>query len=223
MRSYGQYCALAKALDVLGDRWTLLIVRELMLGGPSRYTDLRKGLPGIATNLLSDRLRELEAAGVINREEAPPPVATTLFSLTPRGEQLRPLLHELGLWGIPFMTAGPAPDDAFRGRWLAWPAEVFLTDNDPQEPPISIELRAGEEAVTVATDEGLVRTRPGTADDPDAILSGAPHEILGLLSGQLDLREARRRGVKLEGDASVLDRLRPVDPPPLDVPGPRAA
>ena len=85
MRSYRQYCALAKALDVLGDRWTLLIVRELMLGGPSRYTDLRNGLPGIATNLLSERLRELEAAGVVAREEAPPPVATTLFSLTPRG------------------------------------------------------------------------------------------------------------------------------------------
>ena len=86
MRSYGQYCALAKALDVLGDRWTLLIVRELMLAGPSRYTDLRNGLPGIATNLLSDRLRELEAAGVVAREQAPPPVATTLFSLTaPRG------------------------------------------------------------------------------------------------------------------------------------------
>jgi DNA-binding HxlR family transcriptional regulator len=221
MRSYGQYCALAKSLDVLGDRWTLLIVRELMLGGPSRYTDLRNGLPGIATNLLSDRLRELEAAGVISRQEAPPPVATTLFSLTPRGEQLRPLLHELGLWGIPLMTEGPAPDDAFRGRWLAWPAEVFLTDNDPHEPPVSLELRAGEEAVTVATEEGLVHTRPGSADDPDAILSGGPHEILGLLSGQLDLREARRRGVTLEGDVRVLDRLRPADPPPLDAPAAR--
>ena len=88
MRTYGQYCALAKSLDVLGDRWTLLIVRELMLAGPSRYTDLRNGLPGIATNLLSERLRELEAAGVVARNEAPPPVATTLFSLTERGEAL---------------------------------------------------------------------------------------------------------------------------------------
>jgi hypothetical protein len=79
MRSYGQYCSIAKALDVVGDRWTLLIVRELLIRGACRYTDLKNGLPGIATNLLSDRIRELESAGLIRREEAPPPVATTLF------------------------------------------------------------------------------------------------------------------------------------------------
>src|SRR6201996_4674932 len=98
MRSYGQYCSVAKALDAIGDRWSLLIIRELLLQGPCRYTDLRNGLPGIATNLLSDRLRELEAAGLGRREEAAPPVATTLFRLTearrhrapPRGT-LRPL------------------------------------------------------------------------------------------------------------------------------------
>ena len=151
MRSYSQYCAIAKALDVLGDRWTLLIVRELLLAGPSRYTDLRNGLPGIATNLLSDRLRDLESAGVITRQEAPPPVATTLFSLTPRGESIGPVLHELGLWGVPYMAEGPAPEDSFRGRWLAWPAELFLTDLEPDGPPVSIELRAGEEPVVLET------------------------------------------------------------------------
>src|SRR5690242_21611800 len=88
MRSYGEYCSLAKALDVVGERWTLLIVRELALRGACRYTDLRNGLPGIASNLLAHRLRELEKAGVITREDAPPPIATTLFRLTPRGEQL---------------------------------------------------------------------------------------------------------------------------------------
>ena len=85
MRSYGQYCSVAKALDVVGDRWTLLIVRELLLRGACRYTDLKDGLPGIATNLLADRIRELEAAGLIRREEAPPPVATTLVHLTEAG------------------------------------------------------------------------------------------------------------------------------------------
>src|ERR671928_603445 len=99
MRSYGQYCALAKALDVIGDRWSLLIVRELLLRDACRYTDLREGLPGIATNLLADRLRELEAAGIVSREEAPPPIATTLFRLTPRGEQLGPVLDHLSVWG----------------------------------------------------------------------------------------------------------------------------
>ena len=83
MRSYDEYCAMAKSLDVVGDRWTLLIVRELALSGACRYTDLRNGLPSIATNLLADRLRELERSGVIAREDAPPPIATTLFRLTP--------------------------------------------------------------------------------------------------------------------------------------------
>jgi DNA-binding HxlR family transcriptional regulator len=210
MRSYGQFCALAKALDVLGDRWTLLIVRELMLAGPSRYTDLRNGLPGIATNLLSDRLRELEAAGVVEREQAPPPVATTLFSLTPRGQALRPVLDELGNWGVPFMVDGPSPGDAFRGRWLAWPAERFLTDSEPGRAPVSIELRAGEDPVVVETVDGGVRARPAEpGDEPDTTLSGSPHAILGLLSGQIGPAEARRNGLRIEGDESVLARLRP--------------
>ncbi len=214
MRSYRQYCALAKALDVLGDRWTLLIVRELMLGGPSRYTDLRNGLPGIATNLLSERLRELEEAGVVARELAPPPVATTLFSLTPRGEALRPVLDELGTWGVPYMAEGPAPDDAFRGRWLAWPAERFLEDGEPGRPPVSIELRAGEDPVVVETFDGAVRARPAVAgESANAVLSGSPHAILGLLSGQIDVAEARRRGLSVEGEERVLSRLRPVGAP----------
>jgi DNA-binding HxlR family transcriptional regulator len=212
MRSYSQFCAVAKALDVLGDRWTLLIVRELLLAGPSRYTDLRNGLPGIATNLLSDRLRELEAAGVVAREQAPPPVATTLFKLTPRGEATRSVLHELGLWGIPYMAEGPAPEDVFRARWLAWPAELFLTDLEPDGPPLSIELRAEDEPVVIETAAGEVRVRPGSAERPDAVISGAPHEILGLLSGNLDVPGARRRGLLIEGEVGVLERLRPAQP-----------
>src|SRR5215468_1816956 len=98
MRSYDQYCALAKALDVVGDRWTLLIVRELLIRGSCRYTDLRNGLPGIATNLLADRLRELEEAGVVRRIEAAPPVATALFELTLWGLELEPVIAALGRW-----------------------------------------------------------------------------------------------------------------------------
>jgi DNA-binding HxlR family transcriptional regulator len=209
MRSYSQYCALAKALDVLGDRWTMLIVRELLLRGPARYTDLRNGLPGIATNLLADRLRELEDAGVIAREDAPPPIATTLFRLTPRGEALRPVLHELTLWGTPYMAEGPEPDDQFREHWLAWPAEVFLADSDPSGAPIAIELRAGPETMVVETGDGEVHARPGTVERPDAAITGTPHQILGLLSGAVGLREARRDGLRFEGEEAALERLRP--------------
>src|SRR5436309_9438539 len=131
MRSYGQYCAVAKALDVIGDRWSLLIVRELMLRGPCRYTDIRDGLPGIATNLLADRLRELEEAGVIRREAAPPPVATTLFHLTPRGEELRSVVRALADWGAPLLGEAVG-DDVFRSDWVRYPAALYLTDTEPE-------------------------------------------------------------------------------------------
>jgi DNA-binding HxlR family transcriptional regulator len=212
MRTYGQYCAVAKTLDVLGDRWTLLIVRELLLAGTARYTDLRNGLPGIATNLLAERLRELEAAGVVRREEAPPPIATTVFRLTPRGEQLRPLLDELGRWGIPYMAEGPADGDRFREQWLAWPAESFLTDRHPERPPVSIELQVAERPLVIETADGEVHVRRGPAEHPDAILRGSPHAVLGLLGGYIDLDGARGLGVELEGDAGALERVLPSAP-----------
>src|SRR5216683_1091818 len=140
MRSYGQYCSIAKALDVVGDRWTLLIIRELVIRGACRYTDLKNGLPGIATNLLSDRIRELESAGLIRREDAPPPIATTLFHLTDTGAELLPVLDAIGRWGVRYMIE-PADGDQFRGHWFAFPASFFLHDRDPGGPPVSIELR----------------------------------------------------------------------------------
>src|SRR5260370_8084608 len=137
MRSYRQYCPVAKALDVVGDRWSLLIVRELMIRGPCRYTDVRKGVPGIATNLLAERLRELEQAGVIRREAAPPPVATTLFHLTSRGEDLRPAMLALGRWGAPLMEEAPG-DDVFQTPWLSPTLALFLPHPPPHPPPITI-------------------------------------------------------------------------------------
>ena len=134
MRSYGQYCSVAKALDVIGDRWTLLIVRELLLRGACRYTDLKNGLPGIATNLLADRIRELESAGLVRREEAPPPVATTLVHLTETGAELEPVIKALGWWGLRYM-AEPADTDEFRSQWFGYPVEFFLRDRDPGGPP----------------------------------------------------------------------------------------
>ena len=165
MRSYSQYCSVAKALDVVGDRWNLLIVRELLLRGSCRYTDLLDGLPGIATNLLADRLRDLEHVGIVTRQDAPPPIATTLFGLTERGEQLRPVLFELGKWGAPLMLE-PGEDDAFRSHWLALPVELFLADGEPDEPPVAIEIRTGEQPTVIEAADGQVRLRQGTATPP---------------------------------------------------------
>ena len=208
MRSYGQLCAVAKALDVVGDRWTLLVVRELLLRGPCRYTDIRDGLPGVATNLLAERLRDLEAAGLVEREDAPPPVATTLYRLTPRGEALKPALYELGRWGTALVPDAP-DDDAFRGHWLAFPAETLLTDRAPDRPPVTVQVRSGDQSAVLETADGAVRVRPGVAEAPDASIDGPPKPVVGLLVGALDVDEARERGVRLEGDAAVLARLRP--------------
>lgn len=209
MRSYGQYCSVAKALDVIGERWTLLIIRELLLRGPCRYTDLKNGLPGIATNLLADRIRELETAGLVRREEAPPPVATTLVHLTEAGAELEPVVKALGWWGIRYM-AGPADTDAFRSQWLAYPVGFFLRDRDPAGPPASIEVRAGSEPpAVVEVSGGSVSIRLGAAAAPDLVLTGRPQLVAALFTGQLTAAEVTTLGLKISGDTSVLDRVLP--------------
>lgn len=211
MRSYGQYCSVAKALDVVGDRWTFLIVRELLLRGACRYTDLKKGLPGIASNLLADRLRDLESSGVIRREDAPPPVATTLFHLTEAGLELGPVVQAIGAWGVRFM-AEPADGDEFQGHWFTFPVSYFLRDRDPGGPLVSIELRAASEPVVIEVSGGSVRTRLGTAAAPDLVLAGEPRLILALLSGKRTLAEVAADGLKITGDQGVLRRVLPDAP-----------
>jgi DNA-binding HxlR family transcriptional regulator len=210
MRSYGQYCGVAKALDLLGERWTFLIVREL-LQGPSRYTDLRTGLPGIATNLLAERLRELEEAGVVLREQAPPPIATTLYSLTNRGQELQSVIYELGRWGAPLMRDRGA-NDVFQSHWLWMPVKLFLSDRAPDEPPLAIQVESEGEPMVIEAQDGDVQIRPGQVDRPDATLSGPPHVLLALFSGELNLAQARRQGLRYKGDAAILERLLPREP-----------
>jgi DNA-binding HxlR family transcriptional regulator len=208
VRSYGQYCSVAKALDVVGDRWTLLIMRELLLQGACRYTDLKGALPGIATNLLAERLRELEVAGLIWREAAAPPVATTLFHLTAAGTELEPVLTALGAWGVRYM-AEPADQDEFRSHWFAFPVSLFLHDRDPDGPPVAIELRAAGRPAVIDVSGGSVRTRLGTTPTPDLVLRGTPQLILGLISAHLTPRQAQEAGLEIEGDVRVLARLQP--------------
>jgi DNA-binding HxlR family transcriptional regulator len=204
VRTYDQFCGLARALDVVGDRWTLLIVRELLIRDGARYTDLQYGLPGIATNLLANRLRELEAHGIVTREAAPPPVATTLFRLTPRGQALRPVLMALGEWGGPLLETAKGE---FRSHWLVLPLERRLQDHTPDAPPVTIELRTGEQPLLIQTDHGRVHVRPGTVATPDATMCGPPPLILGVLGGDLDLRAACAQGLEFDGDPDAVRRV----------------
>jgi len=208
MRSYQQYCGLAKALDVIGDRWTLLIVRELLLRERCRYSDLRDGLPGIATNLLAGRLRELEDAGVVSREEAPPPIAATLYQLTSRGKELEPVIHQMGRWGGSLLGKR-ARSDAFRAHWMALPIRMHLKDRTPSRPPISIEVRCGEAPMVIETAHGTVRVHEGSAKNPDLTLTGSPDVVVGVLTGKIAVAEARRAGLQHAGNLKVLNRVLP--------------
>jgi DNA-binding HxlR family transcriptional regulator len=209
MRSYGQYCSIARALDLVGDRWTLLIVRELLLQGPCRFTDVKNGLPGIAANLLSTRLKELEDAGLVSREDAPPPVATVLYALTENGRTLEPVLKALGLWGLRLMAV-ERPADAFQARWLAYAPTWFTTDAAPAAPPAVIQLIASDEQAVIEVGGGQVRARVGHAAEPDLVLDGPPRAILGLLTGVIDIDRATEIGLTVHGRREVLARLRPV-------------
>jgi DNA-binding HxlR family transcriptional regulator len=205
MRSYGQYCGLAKALDVIGDRWTLLIVRELLIG-ESRYTDLLKGLPGIATNLLAARLAEMEHAGLVTREELPAPAAATVFKLTTRGEALRPVVRELGKWAGPLMT-GRTRSECARTRWMVLPAQFYLEDRLPAGKDVAIQINGADESVVIESHAGKVKARTGQAADPDLTMTGSPELALAIMMGRLTAAEAKRKGLKIEGDAKLLTRL----------------
>lgn len=211
-RSYGQLCGLALALDVIGDRWSLLIVRELLVRPDgARYTDLRDGLPGVATNLLADRLRDLEVAGVVRREAPRPPVATPVIRLTALGQGLRPAVDALAVWGGEQVPAAAA-DGEFRSRWMIIPIEALLRDTDPDDRPMIMELVTGDEPVVVEVGAGEVRARTSggrAAGDPapDLVVTGPPKAILGLLAGTLPLAAAQRLGVRTHGDHHVLHRV----------------
>lgn len=207
MRSYGQYCGLAKALDLVGDRWTLLIVRELLIREGCRYTDLLNGLPGIATNLLAERLKELEKNGIVYREEAPPPIATTLFHLTNRGKELEEAVLAIGRWGGPLL-AGSGKKDVVCSHWLVLPLKLYLRDREPESAPVRIEIHTGDEPLTIETvGDGMVRARPGLASKADGRLTGTPKTILAFLTGKMSQEAARKSGVEYEGDAGALRRI----------------
>ena len=200
MKSYGQYCALARGLDVIGDRWTLLVVREI-LGGSRRYSELLEGLPGIATNLLAERLHSLEERGVVARD------AEGGYQLTEWGQGLSEVLHAVARWAVPLM-AEPAGDDAFRSSWLALPVAVIWGGVDQRRPRMTIEIRTGDAPMTIESRDGRVWIEPRQARWPDLVLTGPPDGIVGVLTGALDQASASDRGVTIQGDADRLAQLR---------------
>jgi DNA-binding HxlR family transcriptional regulator len=201
-KKYDHYCPMAHALDMVGDRWELLIVREL-LPGPKRYTDLAEGLPGIGTNILAARLRDLENSGVIAKKTLPPPAASRVYELTDYGRELKPVMRELALWGARSLGP-PTPAAEFFPGWLVNPIDTILA---PLAPPGRFEFRVGDEVASLV--DGV--TRSGPVDDPDVVVTGGPEGLYHLfVDRRLDL-------VEVEGDRELLEKLIEVAPQPVGV------
>jgi DNA-binding HxlR family transcriptional regulator len=199
-KSYDHYCPMAHALDMVGDRWELLIVREL-LQGPKRYTDLADGLPGIGTNILAARLRDLEACGVIAKRTLPPPAASRVYELTDYGRELRPVMRELAIWGARSLGP-PTPEDELFPGWLVNPIDTILA---PLAPPGRFEFRAGDEVASLV--DGVAQSGP--AENPDVVVAGAPEGLYYMfVERRLDL-------VEITGDRELLEKLVEVAPQPL--------
>lgn len=204
MRSYRQYCALARGLDVVGDRWVLLIVREL-LSGPRRYGELTHGLPGIATNLLVERLRTMQANGLVAKTD------DDRYELTEWGDGLHEVVSAIAGWASPLMGR-MAEGDTFRSHWLAQPVAALFPGIDPTRPDLTIEVRCGDEPMTIRSADGEVHIDRGQAAAPDLVLTGPPDATVELLAHRIDPAEAKTRGLAVTGDAQLLRRLRPSRP-----------
>jgi DNA-binding HxlR family transcriptional regulator len=214
-RTYGDLCGIARALDVIGERWALLVIRELLLG-PKRFTDLRAGLPHVSPDVLSQRLRELEQAGLVDRRTLAPPAGSRVYELTERGRQLEPVIVALGRWGsrAPF-----PPGDATIG-----PDSVILALETLFDPAAgdgltgSFELRLGDQRFRARVEDGHLDLSRGGAERPDAILETDPETLSALLWQDRRLAEARRAGdVTVEGDARSAGRFLRLFPLPEPV------
>jgi DNA-binding HxlR family transcriptional regulator len=205
MKGYGQRCPLARALDLIGERWTLLVVRELLLG-PRRYTDLLDGLPGVGTNILASRLTDLQAAGLISKQTLPPPSAATVYELTDAGLALAPSIRALSEWGE--QHGAPATDaHAVRPGWILLSVARRGAQLDPGR---RCELRIGREVFELSATDTELRVTAGRPRPADATITIEPN-LLYALATRRTTPQAARQQVAIEGDpkiaAGVLDAI----------------
>lgn len=202
-RQYGHYCGLARALDVVGDRWNLLIVRQLLVA-PARYRDLLDGLPGIATNLLADRLRDLEAVGVIERRLAGGDSAVR-YGLTPWGAALREPVAGLIRWSTPLMTRG-REGDRFRADWLLLALPALLAGRVIVGHSATVGFAVDDELIQLWTTPNGIEAGRHDGRALDAVVHAAPEIVLGLAAGALVVEETLA-AIEIDGDRAAARTL----------------
>jgi DNA-binding HxlR family transcriptional regulator/putative sterol carrier protein len=206
---YQQYCGAARALDVVGDRWTLLIVRELMLG-PRRFTDLIDGLPGISRNLLTERLRALERDGVVARQELPPPAARQVYELTEDGRDLAAAIVPLVAWGARRLGARK-PTESFRPQWGALAMATFADREAAKAVSETYQYIVGRSAFYFIVDDGSIELRDGQAHNPAATLTPDQETWADIASGKITASSAITAGaLTLTGDPQAAKRLKKI-------------
>ena len=204
-RTYGDRCGVARALDLVGERWALLVVRELLLG-PKRFTDLRAGLPHVSPDILAQRLRELEDSGIVRRGKLPPPAGARIYQLTERGRQLEPAILALGRFGsvAPF----PPGDAQFGVDALVIALKSLFDPAAADGLRATYELRLGEHRFRLRIADGQLDVARGEADAPDAILDTDPATLANVLWHGRKAAEARRAGdMAVEGDQRAVTRM----------------
>jgi DNA-binding HxlR family transcriptional regulator len=206
VRSYAQLCGIATALDLIGDRWTPLVVRDLLLG-PLRFGDLAEGLPGIGTNTLAARLKHLESAGVIYRRLLPLPDRGTVYELTAYGRELEPILLALGRWGTVSMRRLPS-DVTTRSRWLVAAMLAFHDEGQRIARATTWELRLTDGAFTVRAEGASLSVTAGPPDVADLVITTEDDQLHRLLTRQITPAEALASGtVSVDGDVTALPPL----------------
>jgi DNA-binding HxlR family transcriptional regulator len=204
-RTYGDRCGVARALDLVGERWALLVVRELLLG-PKRFTDLRTGLPHVSPDILAQRLRELEESGIVRRGKLPPPAGSRIYELTERGQELEPIVLALGRFGS---VAPFPPGEAEIGVDAVVVALKSLFSASAADGlGASYELRLGEQHFSVRVGDGRLDVTRGSARAPDAIIESDPGTLATVLWHGRKVEEARRAGdLAIEGDLRAVKRF----------------
>jgi DNA-binding HxlR family transcriptional regulator len=204
-RTYGDRCGVARALDLVGERWALLVVRELLLG-PKRFTDLRAGLPHVSPDVLAQRLRELEEAGIVRRGKLPPPAASRIYELTERGRALEPVILELGRFGS---VAPLPPGEAEMGvDALAIALKSLFAPSATDGLPATYELRLGEDRFRIELAGGRLDIARGSADAPDATIESDAGTVATVLWHGRELAEARRSGdLSFSGSEEAVKRF----------------
>ena len=206
---YQQYCALACALDLAGDRWTLLIVRELV-PGPRRFTDLVDGLPGISRKLLTERLRALEGEGIVARRELEPPAARQVYELTDDGRDLAEAMAGLIAWGFTRLKERD-PAESLQARWTAVGMASLADREATKGVRETYQYLVGRSAFHFTVDDGTVRVHDGRAEDPAVVLATDDQTWAGIVSGEISASAARASGaLTVAGDRRAAKRLRTI-------------